>query len=88
MNILQRHLHPVQAAIIYALEPVWATILALGLEMTDWTGWIAIGGSALLAGNLMVELRETATTEHDLIREPNQSSHAPDSILIHPGQEE
>ena len=88
LNILQRHLHPVQAAIIYALEPVWATIFALGLEMTDWTGWIAIGGSALLAGNLMVELRETVTTEHALIPEPNQSSHPPDSILIHPSQEE
>ena len=25
-------LHPVQAAIIYALEPVWATIFALGLK--------------------------------------------------------
>ena len=56
--------------------------------MTDWTGWIAIGGSALLAGNLMVELRETATTEHDQILETNQTSHPPDSILIHPLQEE
>ena len=81
-------LHPVQAAIIYALEPVWATIFALGLEMTDWTGWIAVGGSALLVGNLMVELRETTTTEHDQILETNQTSPPPDSILIHPVQEE
>ena len=88
LNILQRHLHPVQAAIIYALEPVWATIFALGLEMTDWTGWIAVGGSALLVGNLMVELRETATTEHDRILETNQTFPPPDSILIHPVQEE
>ena len=56
--------------------------------MTDWTGWIAVGGSALLAGNLMVELRETATTEHALIPETNQSSRPPDSVLIHLGQEE
>jgi hypothetical protein len=41
-----------------------------------------------LAGNLLVELRETVTTEHALIPEPNQSSHPPDSILIHPSQEE
>ena len=59
LNLLQRHLHPVQAAIIYALEPVWATIFALVLGMTTWTGWIAVGGSALLIGNLMVELRES-----------------------------
>jgi drug/metabolite transporter (DMT)-like permease len=59
LNLLQRHLHPVQAAIIYALEPVWATIIALGLGMATWTGWIAVGGGALLMGNLMVELRES-----------------------------
>ncbi len=59
LNLLQRHLHPVQAAIIYALEPVWATIFALVLGMTTWTGWIAVGGGALLIGNLMVELRES-----------------------------
>ena len=60
LNLLQRHLHPVQAAIIYALEPVWATIFALVLGMTTWTDWIAVGGGALLIGNLMVELRERA----------------------------
>ena len=65
LNLLQRHLHPVQAAIIYALEPVWATIFALTLEMTEWTGWIAVGGGALLIGNLMVELRQTSGTEEE-----------------------
>ena len=63
LNLLQRFLHPVQAAIIYALEPVWATIFALGLGMTSWTGWIAVGGGALLIGNLMVELRETPNNQ-------------------------
>ena len=58
LNLFQRYLHPVQAAIIYALEPVWATVFALELGMTTWTAWIAVGGGALLAGNLMVELRE------------------------------
>ena len=65
LNLLQRFLHPVQAAIIYALEPVWATMFALGLGMTSWTAWIAVGGGALLAGNLMVELRQTKTTEEE-----------------------
>ncbi|MEC7272606.1 MAG: DMT family transporter [Candidatus Thermoplasmatota archaeon] len=63
LNLLQRFLHPVQAAIIYALEPVWATIFALGLGMTNWTAWIAVGGGALLIGNLMVELRENPTMQ-------------------------
>ena len=63
LNLLQRFLHPVQAAIIYALEPVWATIFALGLGMTSWTAWIAVGGGALLIGNLMVELRENPTEQ-------------------------
>lgn len=63
LNLLQRFLHPVQAAIIYALEPVWATIFALGLGMTSWTGWIAVGGGALLIGNLMVELRESPNNQ-------------------------
>jgi drug/metabolite transporter (DMT)-like permease len=65
LNLLQRYLHPVQAAIIYALEPVWATIFALGLGMTSWTGWIVFGGGALLIGNLMVELRQTSMNEEE-----------------------
>lgn len=76
LNLLQRFLHPVQAAIIYALEPVWATIFALGLGMTSWTGWIAVGGGALLIGNLMVELREN----------PNDQS--PKSVVIFDPEEE
>ena len=65
LNLLQRHLHPVQAAIIYGLEPVWATMFALGLGLTEWTGWIAVGGSALLLGNVLVELRQSATKEEE-----------------------
>jgi len=65
LNLLQRHLHPVQAAIIYGLEPVWATMFALGLGLTDWTSWIAVGGSALLLGNVLVELRQSAPKEEE-----------------------
>jgi len=65
LNLLQRHLHPVQAAIIYGLEPVWATLFALGLGLTDWTMWIAVGGSALLLGNVLVELRQSAPNEEE-----------------------
>ena len=31
--------------------------------MTSWTAWIAVGGGALLIGNLMVELRENPTEQ-------------------------
>ena len=65
LNLLQRFLHPVQAAIIYGLEPVWATMFALGLGLSEWSGWIAIGGSALLLGNVLVELRQSAHTEEE-----------------------
>jgi drug/metabolite transporter (DMT)-like permease len=65
LNLLQRHLHPVQAAIIYGLEPVWATMFALSLGLTNWSGWIAVGGSALLLGNVLVELRQSTHTEEE-----------------------
>ena len=65
LNLLQRYLHPVQAAIIYGLEPVWATMFALGLGLSDWSGWIAIGGSALLLGNVLVELRQSNYAEEE-----------------------
>jgi len=56
LNMFQRHMHPVQAAIIYAFEPVWATIFGLGLGLVSWTWWIPFGGGVLLFGNILVEL--------------------------------
>jgi len=49
-------MHPVQAAIIYALEPVWATLFGLALGLVPWTWWIVFGGGILLAGNILVEV--------------------------------
>ena len=67
LNLFQRYLHPVQAAIIYALEPVWATTIALTLGMIDWSVWIIIGGGALFIGNIIVEAFGSADnlTEQD-----------------------
>jgi drug/metabolite transporter (DMT)-like permease len=56
LNVFQRHMHPVQAAIIYAFEPVWATLFGLSLGLVPWTWWILFGGGVLLAGNILVEL--------------------------------
>ena len=55
LNLFQRYLHPVQAAIIYALEPVWATTIALTLGMVSWSIWIIVGGGSLFIGNIIVE---------------------------------
>jgi drug/metabolite transporter (DMT)-like permease len=63
LNIYQRYLNPIQAAIIYALEPVWATIYGLTLGLDEWTGWILIGGSALFFGNVVVEIFTNADEE-------------------------
>ena len=63
LNMYQRYLHPIQAAIIYALEPVWATAYGLGLGLVDWSTWILIGGGALFLGNIVVELFTHADSE-------------------------
>ena len=40
-------------------------MFALGLGLTEWTGWIAVGGSALLLGNVLVELRQSTPKEEE-----------------------
>jgi len=55
MNLFQRALDPVRAAIVYALEPVWTTLVAWALGMGQPGGWLLVGGSALIAGNLIAE---------------------------------
>jgi drug/metabolite transporter (DMT)-like permease len=56
MNFFQRDLPPVRAAILYALEPIWASMVALSIGQTEPTLWLYIGGGALLLGNLVAEL--------------------------------
>ena len=56
MNLFQRELDPVRAAILYALEPVWAALVSIGIGMSVPDAWLWIGGGALLSGNLLAEL--------------------------------
>lgn len=56
MNVFQRELDPIRAAILYALEPVWAALIALGVGLACADAWLWVGGAALLAGNLIAEL--------------------------------
>jgi drug/metabolite transporter (DMT)-like permease len=55
MNLYQRELDPVRAAILFALEPVWTTIIAVVAGFGRPGFWLWIGGSALVAGNLIAE---------------------------------
>jgi drug/metabolite transporter (DMT)-like permease len=55
MNQYQRELDPVRAAILFALEPIWTTLIALLLGFGRTTFWLWIGGGAILAGNLIAE---------------------------------
>ena len=56
MNLFQRELHPVRAAILYAIEPVWAALIAISLGVESPTRWLFLGGGALLLGNWVAEL--------------------------------
>lgn len=56
MNLFQRELDPVRAAILYAIEPVWAALVAIALGLAAADAWLWIGGTALLLGNLAAEL--------------------------------
>ena len=55
LNYCQRFISPLRAAILYALEPVWALLVSISLGMELISMWLWIGGGALLAGNLVVE---------------------------------
>ncbi|HUR28628.1 MAG TPA: DMT family transporter [Planctomycetota bacterium] len=57
MNVFQRELDPVRAAIVYAIEPVFAALISISLGMEQPNRWLFLGGGALLAGNLVAELR-------------------------------
>ena len=63
VNYFQKYLDPVRAAILYALEPVWATLLAITFDMTEFTFWLILGGSSLLVGNLVAELGNQSVSE-------------------------
>ncbi len=56
LNQFQRELDPVRAAILYALEPVWASLIAVALGMGGIDGWLIFGGGTLILGNLVAEL--------------------------------
>ena len=75
MNTYQRELDPVRAAILYAIEPVWASVVTIGLGHETIGFWLLAGGGALIAGNLIAELAPGA---HGAAG-PGAAHEAPDS---------
>jgi len=63
VNTYQKYIDPVRAAILYALEPVWATLLSIQSGLTEFTFWLIFGGSLLLIGNLIAELGNQRVSE-------------------------
>lgn len=55
MNQFQRELDPVRAAILFALEPIWTTLIAVLAGFGRPGFWLWIGGGALVVGNLIAE---------------------------------
>jgi drug/metabolite transporter (DMT)-like permease len=55
MNQFQRALDPVRAAILFALEPIWTTMIAILMGFGRPGLWLWIGGGALVVGNLVAE---------------------------------
>lgn len=56
MNLFQKEVDPVRAAILYSTEPVWAAVFGVWMGYDEMTGWLFFGGALLLGGNLFVEL--------------------------------
>ena len=63
VNYFQKYLNPVRAAVLFALEPVWATLISITYGMTGITLWLFVGGGALLVGNLISELNTEKNSE-------------------------
>ena len=63
LNIFQKYLNPTHAAIIYAFEPVWATLYGWQQDLVDISMWLLMG-LLLLIGNIIVELDESQDDSH------------------------
>jgi drug/metabolite transporter (DMT)-like permease len=55
MQLFQRWLDPVRAAVLYALEPVWAALYQALQDPAGIDRWLVLGGAAVLCGNLIAE---------------------------------
>jgi len=56
MNVYQPRVSATRAALVYLLEPVFATVFSILLGRDELTVWLVLGGGLILGGNLVVEL--------------------------------
>jgi drug/metabolite transporter (DMT)-like permease len=56
MNTYQPRVAAGRAALIYLLEPIFSSIFSVSWGHDQLTRWLLLGGSLVLAGNLLVEL--------------------------------
>ena len=56
MNLFQKQIDPLRAAIVYAVEPIWALVFGVWRGHDVLSSWLWVGGGLLLAGNLVAEL--------------------------------
>lgn len=67
----QQHTTPTRTALIFALEPLFAWVAAFVVEGERLSVRASIGGAAILAGILLVELKPSVPPGHQLKREAN-----------------
>lgn len=72
MNVFQRQVDPVRAAILYALEPIWAALFGIATGHDHVTSWLVLGGAILLAGNLVAELWKPSSASPASSSEPRR----------------
>jgi len=53
----QRHVPAPQAAVIYSMEPVWASVIAFAVIGSTLTAWGLAGAGAIVAGMLVAQWR-------------------------------
>ncbi|HYR51002.1 MAG TPA: DMT family transporter [Candidatus Dormibacteraeota bacterium] len=51
---------PVRAGVIYSLEPVFASLFAMGFFGAHMSGWEVLGSAAILSGVLVAELKKVS----------------------------
>jgi drug/metabolite transporter (DMT)-like permease len=64
MNAYQPRVPAARAALLYLLEPLWATFLAILCGYDTWTGALLLGGALVLLGNVVAEAPRSMSRDH------------------------
>jgi drug/metabolite transporter (DMT)-like permease len=64
MNVYQPRVTPSRAALVYLLEPVFASLISIPLGLDQLTMGLVAGGALILGGNMLVELPDWLRERH------------------------